>query len=60
MLVSVFLNAAFINFLSSDNFILDKEQLEFQFSKNLAILKSFERDWSQINSLCQQIGTNEY
>lgn len=41
-----------------DGFVLDKEQLEFQFDKNLAILKSFERDWSQIDSLCQEIGNN--
>lgn len=32
--------------------------MELQFDKNLAILKSFERDWSQINSLCQEIGNN--
>lgn len=39
-----------------EGFLLDKELLEFHFDKNLAILKSFERDWNQINSLCQQIG----
>jgi hypothetical protein len=32
------------------------EQLEFHFDKSLAILKSFERDWSQITSLSREIG----
>ena len=42
---------------SNEGISIDFEQLEFHFDKNLTILKSFERDWNQISSLTQQIGT---
>lgn len=35
---------------------MDFEQLDIHLDKNLAILKSFQRDWNQINLLNQQIG----
>ena len=44
---------------STEGFVVDREQLDFQFDKSLAVIKSFERDWSQINQLCQQIGNTK-
>lgn len=41
---------------SSDGMDIDEKQLEFQFDKNILILKSFQRDWDQISQLCNQIG----
>ena len=47
-------------FFSNEGIAVDFEQLEFQFDKNLAILKSFERDWNQLTLLSQQIGKNDF
>lgn len=45
-------------FFSEEGLNIDYEQLDLQFDRNMAILASFERDWSQISALSEQIGTH--